>query len=175
MSITLDDIKDFHLDSASSVVLLETIEIKHPLWPLPIRIVTNHADGVTVTLENDEVATFDFAPLLIQKGATSDDLDQNLSITLGDLGEIVPPLIQVIRDAANDVAPEVIYRSFAFDVASMTLVKNKPLDVIKGLAINQMNRDHQATTFEAKTSDKNKTKTGRIFNLVDYPDLKGLL
>jgi hypothetical protein len=38
-----------------------------------------------------------------------------------------------------------------------------------------MSRDAQATTFEARTSDKNTLKTGRVYTLADYPDLKGLL
>ena len=116
MNINVDDIKEFHLDSAASVVMLETLEISHSLWPTPIRIVTNHADGVTVTLENDQTAFFEFAPLLIKRGATSDDLDQSLSITLGDLGEIVPPLIKQIREANSDEKPQVTYRSYAFEV-----------------------------------------------------------
>ena len=106
--ITVDDIKDFHLDSVSSVVLLETLEISHSLWPAPIRIVTNHPDGISVTLENGQPTTFEFIPLLIQRGNTSDDLDQTLNITVGDLGEIVPPLIQKIRDASSDEKPQVI-------------------------------------------------------------------
>lgn len=175
MTITINDIKDFHLDSAPSVALLETIEVNHSLWPEPIRIVTNHTDGVEVTLENDELAFFDFAPLLINRGSTSDDLDQSLSITLGDLGEIVPPLLKIIRDAESDEQPQVIYRAFAFDVVSMSLVKNKPIDIIRGLNIDKMNRNHLATTFEAKTTSKNSVKTGKTYNLQDFPDLKGLL
>lgn len=172
---TIDDIKDYHLDSAPSIALLETLEISHSAWPEPLRIVTNHADGINVTLEDGISAFFEFAPLLIKRGNTSDDLDQSLSITLGDLGEIVPPLIRQIRDAGSDENPSVTYRAFAFDAASMTLVKSRPIDVIKGLLIKTMSRDHQATSFEAKTSDKNATRTGRVYNLRDYPDLKGLL
>ena len=55
MTVTVNDIKGYHLDSDASVVMLETLEINHSLWSAPIRIVTNHADGVTVTLENNEV------------------------------------------------------------------------------------------------------------------------
>lgn len=171
----INDIKDFHLDTAPSVALLETLEINHSLWSKPIRIVTNHSDGVNVVLETGENAFFEFAPLLINKGSTSDDLDQSLSITLGDLGEIVPPLLQIIRNAKSDEKPEVIYRAYAFDVVSMSLVKDKPIDIVKGLKIGKMNRNHEATTFEAKTTDKNTVKTGKTFNMLDYPDLKGLL
>lgn len=175
MAITIDDIKDFHLDSESSIVLLETIEITHSSWINPIRVVTNHSDGLNATLENDTLAFFEFAPLIIKRGNSANDLDQSLDITLGDLGEIVPPLIQSIRDAGNDEQPEVIYRSYAFDVVSMTLTKPKPIDVVKGLKIRRMNRDHQATSFEAKTSEKNTVRTGKLYSLQDYPDLRGLL
>ena len=173
--ITVDDIKDFHLDSVSSVVLLETLEISHSLWPTPIRIVTNHPDGVAVTLENNQQAFFEFIPLMIQRGNTSDDLDQTLNITVGDLGEIVPPLIQKIRDASSDEKPQVIYRSFAFDAASMVLTKQTPIEIIRGLSVAKMNQDYQATTFEAATSGKNSVKTGRTYNFKDYPDLRGLI
>jgi len=173
--ITVDDIKDFHLDSVSSVVLLETLEISHSLWPAPIRIVTNHPDGVAVTLENGQSATFEFIPLMIQRGNTSDDLDQTLNITVGDLGEIVPPLIQKIRDASSDEKPQVIYRSFAFDAASMVLTKQTPIEIIRGLSVAKMNQDYQATTFEAATSGKNSVKTGRTYNFKEYPDLRGLI
>lgn len=173
--ITVDDIKDFHLDSVSSVVLLETLEISHSLWPVPIRIVTNHPDGISVTLENGQQATFEFIPLMIQRGNTSDDLDQTLNITVGDLGELVPPLIQKIRDAPSDEKPQVIYRSFAFDAASMVLTKQTPIEIIRGLSVAKMNQDYQATTFEAATSGKNSVKTGRTYNFKDYPDLRGLI
>ena len=173
--ITVDDIKDFHLDSATSVVLLETLEISHTLWPDPIRLVTNHPDGISVTLESGQPATFEFIPLMIQRGNTSDDLDQTLNITVGDLGEVVPPLIQKIRNASSDEKPQVIYRSFAFDAASMVLTKPTPIEIIRGLYVAKMNQDHQATTFESATSGKNSVKTGRTYNFEEYPDLRGLI
>jgi len=175
MAVTIDDIKDLHLDSSPSIAALETLEISHSLWPMPIRIVTNHADGIDAMLETGEVVNFEFAPLLINKGTTSDDLDQNLNITLGDLGEIVPPLIKQIRASDSDEYPQVIYRQYAYDVATMSFAKDKPIDIIKGLFVEQKSRDHQATTFEAKTPDKNTVATGRSYTPEDYPDLKGLL
>lgn len=173
--VTIDDIKDLHLDSSPSIASLETLEVSHSLWPKPVRIVTNHADGIDAMLETGEMANFEFAPLLINKGMTSDDLDQNLNITLGDLGEIVPPLIKQIRASESDEHPQVIYRQYAFDASAMVFAKAKPIDIMKGLYVEQMSRDHQATTFDAKTSDKNTVSTGRPYTIVAYPDLKGLL
>lgn len=173
--ITINDIKDLHLDSSPSIASLETLEVSHSLWPTPIRIVTNHEDGVDAMLETGEVVNFEFAPLLINRGKTSDDLDQSFNITLGDLGEIVPPLIKQIRASDSDEYPAVVYRAYAFDTASTTFAKDKPIDIAKGLFVEQMSRDHQATTFDAKTPDKNTVKTGRPMTPHEYPDLKGLL
>ena len=175
MSITIDDIKDYHLDSDYSITQLDTLEINHSTWAEPIRIVINHDDGITATLETAEVVFFEFAPVLIKKGNTSDDLDQSLSITLGDLGETLPPLIKQIRQANSDERPSVIYRAYAFNAATRELAKSTPLDVIKGLYIRNMNRDFQGSTFEAKTTEKNTASTGRTFNMQDYPDQKALL
>lgn len=171
----INDIKAFHLDSSPAIALLETLEVSHSTWDKPIRIVTNHADGLTARNERGQYVVYQFAPLLIGKGDTSDNLDQSLKITLGDLGEIVPPLIDSIRNADSDELPEVTYRAYAFDAASMTLAKETPIDVIGGLVVTSMSRDTHATTFEAKTADKNILRTGRIYTINDYPDLKGLL
>jgi len=173
--ITINDIKDIHLDCSPSIVPLETLEISHSTWPEPVRIVTNYDGGVDAQLETGETVRFDFAPLLLDFGTTSDDLDQSINVTLGDLGEIVPPLIKKIRESESDELPEVIYRRYAFDAASMTFAKPQPIDITKGLYVEQMNRDYQATTFEAKTHGKNSVTCGRTLNLRDYPDQMGLL
>lgn len=175
MAVTINDIKDLHLDSSPSIVPLETLEVTHSLWPTPIRIVTNHADGIDAMLETGEIVNFEFAPLLINKGKTSDDLDQSFNITLGDLGEIVPPLIKQIRASDSDEYPKVNYRAYAYDSSTNTFAKDKPIDTTKGLNIEQMSRDHQATTFDAKTSDKNTVSTGRPYTMQSHPDLAGLL
>jgi hypothetical protein len=171
---TINDIKDYHLDSAPSVALLETIEATHSAWPESLRIVTNHADGFYARNELGQFTHYQFAPLLVNKGSVSDDLDQSLNITLGDLGEVLSPLIKQIRDVESDEMPKVTYRAYAYDVASMSLVKETPIDMIKNLPVQTMSRDHQATTFEARTSSKNAVVTGRTFNPNDYQDLKGL-
>ncbi|MDO5770048.1 MAG: DUF1833 family protein, partial [Psychrobacter sp.] len=112
---SIDDIKDFHLDSAPSVALLETIEATHSTWPEPMRIVTNHENGFHARNELGQFIHYQFAPLIVNKGSVSDDLDQSLNITLGDLGEILPPLIKKIREAESDEMPTITYRAYAYD------------------------------------------------------------
>src|SRR5690606_36134699 len=97
----MSDLDKFHSDATPSAAMLELIEISHPLWPKPLRYVTNHADGVTVKHENGLVYNYEFMPVQINKGTTSDDLDQNIKVTVGDLGQVVPQLLKIIRDANN--------------------------------------------------------------------------
>ena len=79
--VTINDIKDFHLDSAPQIALLETLEVSHSTWDKPIRIVTNHSDGLSARNELGQYVVYDFAPLLINKGEATDNLEQNLKIT----------------------------------------------------------------------------------------------
>lgn len=163
----MSDLDKFHLDATPSAAMLELIEISHPLWPKPLRYVTNHADGVTVKHEDGLVYHYEFMPVQINKGANSDDLDQTLSITVGDLGQVVPQLLKIIRDANNFERPTVVYRAYA----SNNL--NTPLQVVKGYEVEDRTTDHQATTFNAATKRANSTGSGLFYTVDEFPSLKG--
>ena len=163
----MSDLDKFHLDASPSAAMLELIEISHPLWPQPLRYVTNHADGVTVKHEDGLVYHYEFMPVQINKGATSDDLDQTLSITVGDLGQVVPQLLKIIRDANNFERPNVVYRAYA----SNNL--NTPLQVVKGYEVEDRTTDHQASTFNAATKRANSTGSGLFYTVDEFPSLKG--
>lgn len=163
----MSDLDKFHLDATPSAAMLELIEISHPLWPKPLRYVTNHADGVTVKHEDGMVYQYEFMPVQINKGATSDDLDQTLSITVGDLGQVVPQLLKIIRDANNFERPTVVYRAYA----SNNL--NAPLQVVNGYEVEDRTTDHQATTFNAATKRANSTGSGLFYTVDEFPSLKG--
>lgn len=163
----MSDLDKFHLDATPSAAMLELIEISHPLWPKPLRYVTNHADGVIVKHEDGMVYQYEFMPVQINKGATSDDLDQTLSITVGDLGQVVPQLLKIIRDANNFERPTVVYRAYA----SNNL--NAPLQVVNGYEVEDRTTDHQATTFNAATKRANSTGSGLFYTVDEFPSLKG--
>lgn len=158
---------EFHLDASPSVVLLECVEIKHSLWSAPLRYVTNHSDGVTVKHENGEAAVYEYMPLQIRRGDTLDNLDQSISITVGDLGEVVPHLIKQIRDADSEERPQVVYRAY------MSSNLDMPTDIVDRLEVEGMSRDHQATTFDAAAQRLNSVGTGRLYTVDEFPGLKG--
>ena len=163
----MTDLTEFHLDSSPAVVLLECIEIKHSLWPNPLRYVTNHADGITVKHEYGLSYDYEFIPLQLKKGGTADNLDQSISITVADLGQVVPQLIKLIRDANSEERPQAIYRAY------MSSNLESPTHIIDGLEIEAMSRDQQATTFDAVAQRLNSVGTGRVYTVDEFPSLKG--
>lgn len=162
----MSDLDKFHLDATPSAAMLELIEISHPLWSKPLRYVTNHADGVTVKHEDGLVYHYEFMPVQINKGANSDDLDQTLKITVGDLGQVVPQLLKIIREADNFERPSVVYRAYS----SNNL--DSPLQVVEGYEVEDRSTDHQATTFNAATKRANSTGTGMFYTVDEFPSLR---
>ncbi len=161
------DLTEYYLDSSPSVRLLECIEIKHSLWPVSLRYVTNNTYGMTVKHEDGETAVYEYMPLQIRRGNTADNLDQTLSITVGDLGEVVPQLLKIIRDADSEERPQVIYRCYSSSNLDM------PIDRQAGLEVETMSRDPQATTFDVASQRLNSVGTGRLYTVDEFPGLKG--
>jgi len=146
--------------------LIECIEIKHSLWAEPLRYVTNMADGVSVA-HDDSYFNYEYVPLQIDKGSTSDDLDQSLAISIGELGEIVPDLIDQIFDADSTERPMVTYRAYS------SLDLSTPILVIDNLEITDQSTDYQGTTFNAEAPKLNATGTGMLFTKANFPTLIG--
>lgn len=161
---------EFFLKSKSSVVQLETLEISHPNFTKIYRIVRNAVQGTTVTLENGLSAKFDYYPLAIENAGVRDDLDQAITINLGDLGEVLPKELDEI--SSNDgfaIKPTVIYRTYRSDDLTRPLFGPVLLEVTSFA----FNRD--GSTFEAKAPSLNVNKTGERYKLDRFPMLRGFL
>ena len=161
---------EFFLNSKSSVVQLETLEVSHPDFTKTYRVVRNAVEGVTLTLENGNSATFDYYPLQIENAGVRDDLDQSIKINLGDLGEVLPKELDKV--SSNDgfgTKPIVIYRTYRSDDLSRPLFGPVTLEV-STFAFNR-----EGSTFEAKAPSLNINKTGEIYSLDRFPMLRGFL
>ena len=155
-----------YLFATQPAYLIECIEIKHSLWATPLRYVTNMADGVSVG-HDSSYFNYEYVPLQIDKGSSSDDLDQSLSITIGDLGDIVPDLIDQILDAGSTERPQVTYRAYS----SLDLFT--PILVIDNLEVTDQSSDYQGTTFNAEAPKLNAVGTGLLFTKANFPTLIG--
>ncbi len=166
----MTDFAEFFLKSKSSVVQLETLEISHPDFTKVYRVVRNAVQGVTVALENGSSATFDYYPLAIENAGVRDDLDQALTINLGDLGEVLPKeLDEIASNGGFGTKPTVIYRTYRSDDLTRPLFGPVTLEVTS-FAFNR-----EGSTFEAKAPSLNVNKTGELYKLDRFPMLRGFL
>jgi len=166
----MSDYSEFFLKSKSSVVQLELLEISHPDFTKVYRVVRNAVQGVTVTLETSASAAFDYYPLKIENAGIRDDLDQAITINLGDLGEVLPKELDEI--ASNDgfgIKPLVVYRTYRSDDLSRPLFGPVKLEV-SSFAFNR-----EDSTFEAKAPSLNVNKTGELYKIDRFPMLRGFL
>lgn len=160
----------FFLQSKSTVVQFETIEISHPNFTKTHRIVRNKTDGLIATLETAAIVTFDYYPLQFNQGSQSDDLDYSIRITFGDVGDILPAELDAIQ-AANgfQTKPVLKYRTFRSDDLSQPM-----LGPIK-LEVTEISFDKNGATFEARAAALSASKTGETYTLERFPMLKSTL
>lgn len=161
---------EFFLNSKSSVVQLELLEISHPNFTKIYRVVRNAVEGVTVTLETGQSAQFDYYPLKISAIGARDNLDQALTINLGDLGDVLPKELDEVSSASGfGIKPTVVYRTYRSDDLLRPLFGPVLLEV-ESFAFNR-----EGSTFEAKAPSLNINKTGERYKLDRFPMLRGYL
>lgn len=162
--------KEFFLSSSSSVVELETLEITHPNFTRPYRVVRNAVSGLTATLETAEVADFAYWPLRITPSSLRSDLDYSIKIDVGDLGEVLPAELDAIGAADGwQTYPSVVYRAFRSDDLSAPFFGPLRLEV------HAMAFSREGCSFTASAPSINMSRTGELFTLTRFPMLRGLL
>lgn len=167
----MSEYSEFFLNRSGSVVQLECIEFAHPAFASTFYVVRNSMDGVTVQHEDGTSHFYEYYPLQIDRGTTNDDLDQTLSITLGDMGAVLPVQIDAVNSSNfADIKPTIKFRIYRHDDLT------KPIYSLQTLEVSSLSRDGTgAATFVAKAVELNNTKTGQIYSLNEYPSLRGFL
>lgn len=167
----MPDYTEFFLNRAGSVIMLECLEFSHPSFSKTYYAVRNAPDGVTVTHEDGSSHLYEYVPLKIDRGNTTDDLDQKINIMLADLGRILPPEVDAVLSGPDaHIAPKLKYRAYRHDDLSQPLISLQVLDV------TGLSRDTDGlTSFEAKAPELNNSRTGNIYSLDRFPLLRGVL
>lgn len=166
----MSEYSEYFLNSKSSVAQLELLEISHPNFTQTYRVVRNAVQGVTVTLETSAVEEFTYYPLTIENAGARDDLDQSITINLGDLGEVLPlELDEVSSNNGFGTKPSVVYRTYRSDDLTQPLFGPVYLEV-ESFAFNR-----EGSTFQAKAPSLNVNKTGELYKLDRFPMLRGFL
>ena len=150
---------EFFLNSSSSVVQLELLQMSHPSWSQVYYVVRNAVGGITVTLETGVQQFFQYYPMQIKYEGMKDDLDQTFSISFGDLGDIIPKEVDnmILADTMS-VKPQVVYRMYRSDDLS------SPLTTPYYLEIQNFSFNTDGVTFQAQAPQLNVTTTGNNYN-----------
>lgn len=165
------DYISFFLNSKSSVVGLETLEISHPSFSKTYYIVRNSVKGLIATDENGILTKYDYYPLSVSSDGVKNDLDSGLKVSLGDLGEIIPDEIdRLIASDTFHIKPIVKYRSYRSDDLS------GPMYGPLVYEIPAFSFDGQNSSFEAVAPRLNSNKTGIIYDISGaFRTLRGYL
>lgn len=162
----MPDLYGFYLDRPVGVVGYDTFEIKHSSFSQTYRIVRNAADGLTATTIDGEVF-FSYYPLAFNKPKSDQTLDQNIELTFGDLGEILPNEIdRVINDSSFSEEPELIYRFYRSDSLGA------PVSEL-GLRVKSISFNHEGAVLQASAKTIKATRTGEYYTVGRFSMLTG--
>lgn len=161
---------EYFLNSSSSIVQLELIEISHSAFTQSYFVVRNATNGVTVTLEDASSQEFEYYPLKVTPLGSRDDLDQAIRVDLGDLGEVLPKEIDAVSNSVGFIEkPIVKYRAYRSDDLSEPLIGPWILEV------TTFNFNREGSTFEAKAPSLNINRTGEAYKIARFPMLRGFI
>jgi hypothetical protein len=166
--MTVSSYISFFLNSKSSVVHLETLEISHPSFSQVYFIVRNAVNGLTAMLEDGVTEqAFVYYPVQITPSGAEDDLDQILNITFGDLGEMLPQAIdRAVVAGTMSVKPVVTYRVYRSDDLS------GPVDGPFIYEISNISTKKAGATFQATAPKLNLNQTGEAYRMDRFPMLR---
>lgn len=153
--------------SAGPTGLIEFLEISHPNWPSVLRYVVNSSEPITVKHEDGQSFEYIYSPIQITRSSDQDTLDQEVNFMIGDVGQIVPDLIDLFIHDEEIEAPFASYR--AYFVGQY----DAPIFIAKNLEIESITRDWQGTQGDAKAPGLNDSGNGGIYSASTDPSLIG--
>lgn len=166
----MSDYTEFFLNRTSNIIQYETLEISHPNFSQVYYIVRNNTKGLTAKNEDNDTLVFDYYPLRIESGGVKNDLDQRLTVNLGDLGEILPNELDAVKEADGfSTKPDVIYRTYRSDDLENVLFGPVTLE------ITNIPFKREGCSFEAHAPYVNVNKTGELYTIDRFPMLRGFV
>lgn len=160
---------EFFLGSTADVRQLELFEITHPDMTQAYRFCLQALDGITVNV-GDGPVLFPYYPAEVQASPSTDDLEAEISVQLGDLGETMPTEIDAIAEAGGmHVRPIMRYWVYRSDDLSAAIYGPIVLEV------ETMAHEELGSLIEAHAPRLNATKTGERYEIERFPMLRGFV
>jgi hypothetical protein len=166
-----DAYTEFFLGASPSVVQLELVELTHPNLSQDYRFVRNYRSGLTVTMPVVGPLRFEYWPMRISRGKTSDDLVQRLTIDLGPVNETLAAELDLIAAADGfSVRPTLrywVYRSDAINAG--------PLVGPLRFEVTSVNLGEEGASLEVAAPEVNAHATGELYTVTRFSMLRGFL
>lgn len=113
---------------------------------------------------------YEYYPARVLPVASDGDMVQALSITLGDVGDVIAAEISNLWEANGlGTRPTVTYRGYRSDDLSVPI--RGPIT----LEIQSVTVGAEGSTFEARAPELNASRTGELYTLERFPMLKGFM
>lgn len=145
----------------------ETVEITHSLLSKRYLIVRGN-EPLTATLETGETVTFEPSPMEATDAANSNDLDQQASFTLPDVGNLLDDEMQNLP-LDNQEWPVFTFRRYVSTDLSYPCVGPITYD------LQSLSQSKGVFTADVGVPRLNERPTGILATPTDIPLLKGLL
>lgn len=161
MSQVPDQATAFYLSCLRHVARIECFKLSHPAWEgKDYHITCVDTRGSTVIQEDGAEQYYQYVPMQVKPLSRRADLTTGFEVTVGDLGEDIPAMLDAI-EAADAMGTQVtcIYRAYRSD--KLDTIIDGPL--VYGL--DQISRDHQASTFQVQARPMNHAGTGKLYEL----------
>ena len=173
-------LSEFFFAESQAVRQLQLLEITHPDFTSPYRLVRNAPGGIKAIHEDDNGPyLYQYVPMQIKQLGASSDLDQSIEVTFGDLGTLLPiELEQVMEANGMQTKPTVIYREYI--TSDIAMIDGEPVltDPVYGpftLEVNSIAFNKTGCVFTAKPPQMNKGRTGEVYDVARFPMLAGFL
>lgn len=145
----------------------ETVEITHSLFSKRYLLVVGTTD-LTATLETGEVVTFEGVPMEVKDAANDNDMDQQASFTLPDIGNILDDEMSRLP-LSDEESPAFTFRAFISTDLSYPARGPVTYD------LQSLSQSKGIFTADVGVPRLNERQTGILMTPQDIPLLRGIL
>ena len=160
---------NFFSNAGRDEIMVQTIELSHPNFSQTYALQNVSYSPITVTTESGSLVCQP-CPMDIKRLNSSADLEQNLSVTIGDVGTIISEeILRVMKADGNLTKPTCKYRAYSSkDLATIVLGTFV-------LEVQDITPTEEGSVLNIAPTNLNAAGTGELYDDTEIPMLKGFI
>lgn len=160
---------NFFSNAGRDEIMVQTIELSHPNFSQTYALQNVSYSPITVTTESGSLICQP-CPMDIKRLNSSADLEQNLSVTIGDVGTIISEeILRVMKADGNLTKPVCKYRAYSSKDLT-TIVLGTFL-----LEVQDITPTEEGSVLNIAPTNLNAAGTGELYDDTEIPMLKGFI